>query len=321
MGKLSTCSAPDLLGRCQPYENGANTKKLPAMKSASAYGGHLVMRRASATVCLIVGALIGCADGVYAAQPDIGSAALAKNDVSREISGANGPVDVGDPVFTDEIVRTGVNSVTKLVFRNSTNLALGPKSKVVLDRFVYDPSRPSEALGVTVAKGLFRFTTGSLQKSAYTVTTPTAVIGVRGTVYNGLATRRYTRVTVEEGNVLLCPRKKGISFEEQARKCEEGHSSHCDCAVLTPGQTGQVSNGASHAVLVSTPVQFANLSPARCVRLRITPVCPTLACPTLVCPTLVLPARARRQRLLSLRSLLLLRLFSGSSGCLARAAF
>jgi len=218
------------------------------------------MRRAPAIVCcLSLGALINCVDGVYAAQPDIGSAALAKNDVSRELSGANAPVDVGDPVFSDEIVRTGADSATKLVFRDSTNLALGPKSRVVLDRFVFDPSQPSEALGVTVAKGLFRFTTGSLKKSAYTVTTPTAVIGVRGTVYNGLATRHYTRVTVEEGNVLLCPRKKGISFEQQARKCEEGHSSHCDCAVLTPGQTGQVSNGASHAVLVSTPVQFANL--------------------------------------------------------------
>jgi hypothetical protein len=218
------------------------------------------MRRAPAIICcLSLGALISCVDGVYAAQPDIGSAALTKNDVSRELSGANGPVDVGDPVFSEEIVRTGADSATKLVFRDSTNLALGPRSRVVLDRFVYDPSQPSEALGVTVAKGLFRFTTGSLKKSAYTVTTPTAVIGVRGTVYNGLATRHYTRVTVEEGNVLLCPRKKGISFEQQARKCEEGHSSHCDCAVLTPGQTGQVSNGASHAVLVSTPVQFANL--------------------------------------------------------------
>ena len=94
-------------------------------------------------------------------------------------------MDVGDPVFTDEIVRTGVDSATKLVFRDSTNLALGPRSRVVLDRFVYDPSQPSEGLGVTLAKGLFRFTTGSLQKSAYTVTTPTAVIGVRGTVFDG----------------------------------------------------------------------------------------------------------------------------------------
>ena len=171
------------------------------------------MRRASATVCLSLGALMGCADGVYAAQPDIGSAALAKNDVSREISGANGPVDVGDPVFTDEIVRTGVDSATKLVFRNSTNLALGPRSRVVLDRFVYDPSQPSEGLGVTLAKGLFRFTTGGLQKSAYTVTTPTAVIGVRGTVFDADVTAHRTRVTLREGGVLVCPRKKGISFE------------------------------------------------------------------------------------------------------------
>ena len=218
------------------------------------------MRRAPAIVCcLSLGALINCVDGVYAAQPDIGSAALAKNDVSRELSGANGPVDVGDPVFSDEIVRTGADSATKLVFRNSTNLALGPRSKVVLDRFVYDPSQPSEGLGITLAKGVFRFTTGSLKKSAYTVTTPTAVIGVRGTVLDMDVRRDRTRVTLREGGALVCPRKKGISFEEQARRCEKGHSSHCDCADLTVvGQTAQASNGASNAVLVPTPVQFAN---------------------------------------------------------------
>src|SRR5271155_3520557 len=217
------------------------------------------MRRASAIVCLSLGALISCVNAVYAAQPDIGSAALAKNDVSRELSGANAPVDVGDPVFSDEIVRTGADSATKLVFRDSTNLALGPKSRVVLDRFVFDPSQPSEGLGVTVAKGLFRFTTGSLKKSAYTVTTPTAVIGVRGTVFDADVTAHRTRVTLREGGALVCPRKKGITFEQQARKCEKGHSSRCDCADLTVvGQTAQVSKDASNAVLVPTPVQFAN---------------------------------------------------------------
>jgi hypothetical protein len=218
------------------------------------------MRRAPAIVCcLSLGALISCVDGVYAAQPDIGSAALAKNDVSRELSGANGPVDVGDPVFSEEIVRTGADSATKLVFRDSTNLALGPRSRVVLDRFVYDPSQPSEGLGVTLAKGVFRFTTGSLKKSAYTVTTPTAVIGVRGTVFDTDVTAHRTRVTLREGGALVCPRKKGISFEEQARRCEKGHSTHCDCAdLMVVGQTAQVSNGASNAVFISTPVQFAN---------------------------------------------------------------
>ena len=90
------------------------------------------MRRASAIVCLCLGALISCVDGVYAAQSDIGSAALAKNDVSRELSGANAPVGVGDPVFPNEIVRTGEDSATKLVFRDWTNLALGPKPESCL---------------------------------------------------------------------------------------------------------------------------------------------------------------------------------------------
>jgi hypothetical protein len=217
------------------------------------------MRRVPAIICWLALGLISCVDGVYAAQSDIGSAALAKNDVSRELSGANGPVGVGDPVFPNEIVRTGEDSATKLVFRDSTNLALGPKARVVLDRFVFDPSQPSEGLGVTLAKGVFRFTTGSLKKSAYSVTTPTAVIGVRGTVFDADVEAHRTRVTLREGRLLLCPRRKGVSFEEQARKCEKGHSSHshCECADLTTvGQTAQTSNSGP-AVFVATPVQFA----------------------------------------------------------------
>ena len=54
------------------------------------------------------------------------------------------------------------------------------------------------------------------------------------------------------------PRSRRLGLA-QARKCEKGHSSHCDCADLTVvGQTAQASKDASNAVLVPTPVQFAN---------------------------------------------------------------
>ena len=105
-------------------------------------------------------------------------------------------------------MRTGADSLAKLVFVNSTNLAVGPTSRVVLDRFVYEGDPGAEKVAVGLAKGLFRFTTGNLDKKAYTITTPTAAIGVRGTVLDIDVRRADTRVTLVEGRALVCPRRE-----------------------------------------------------------------------------------------------------------------
>ena len=43
----------------------------------------------------------------------------------------------GDSVYRNEVVRTGADSTAKLVFLDSTNLGVGPISRVTLDKFVY----------------------------------------------------------------------------------------------------------------------------------------------------------------------------------------
>jgi hypothetical protein len=211
---------------------------------------------------VMLGALCGF-EGSAQAQQNIGAAAVANNEVSRELSGASARLGVGDPVFINEVVRTGIESTAKLVFLDSTNLAVGPIARVILDRFIYDPSRSSvDGVGVKLAKGIFRFTTGVLAKKDYSVTTPTAAIGVRGTVLDIAVNAGSTRVTLRKGGALVCPIKKGTTFEQQARDCAKGHSAHCDCVDLTnPGQTAQVTKigGANRASSTTLAVQFAAL--------------------------------------------------------------
>lgn len=209
--------------------------------------------------CLLVGALIGVATSAHA-QQDIGAAAVAHKEVSRELSGASAQLNAGDPVFRDEVVRTGTDSTAKLVFLDSTNLAVGPISRVVLDRFIYDPAKSAEGLGVKLTKGVFRFTTGVLRKDAYSLATPTAAIGVRGTVLDISVQGNRTRVSVVEGRALVCPIKRGITFAQQARNCEKPHPTHCDCADLGAGQTAQTSSsgGVVQVSLAPVPVQFAS---------------------------------------------------------------
>jgi hypothetical protein len=200
------------------------------------------------------------------AQQNIGSTTLSQNQVSRDLAGAVGPLASGDAVYRDEVVRTGEASLAKLVFLDSTNLAIGPISRVTLDRFVYAGGTSAQELTVNLAKGVFRFTTGALDKRAYTISTPTASIGVRGTVLDIGVTSPQTRVTLVEGLALLCPRRPGITFQQQKRNCERAaagaRGAHCDCVELNnPGQTASAKKvgGSIQASLVSTPVNFASL--------------------------------------------------------------
>ena len=200
------------------------------------------------------------------AQQNIGSTALSENQVSRELSGAAGPLNSGDPVFRNEAVSTGEESKAKLIFLDSTNLAIGPISHVTLDRFVYVGETNGQEMSVNLARGIFRFTTGTLDKNAYRISTPTATTGVRGTVLDIDARSAQSRVTLVEGQAIVCPRKAGITFDQQVRNCTKPTGGfggpRCDCVNLNnAGQTARVTKTAAgnQAGLSSTPVDFASL--------------------------------------------------------------
>ena len=78
-------------------------------------------------------------------------------------------------------------------------LTVGPSSLVKLDRFVYAGEGLSGAIAVNVLKGALVFATGNAAKHSYLITTPTAAIGVRGTIFRIEATASKTRVVLEEG--------------------------------------------------------------------------------------------------------------------------
>jgi hypothetical protein len=210
-------------------------------------------------VCAFAASVAGAA-----AQEHIGSAAAAHNEVTRELGGASSPLAVGDSVFRNEIVRTGADSTAKLVFLDSTNLGVGPVSRVTLDQFVYVGESNGQKMTVNLAKGVFRFTTGALDKKAYEITTPTAAIGVRGTVLDIGVQGGQSKVTLVEGQALVCPRRPGITFQEQERNCTKAAGGvggpRCECIDLkNAGQTAQVkkAGGSNQASLTSTPVNFA----------------------------------------------------------------
>ena len=158
--------------------------------------------------CLVSLALAGGATSALA-QQRIGAATSIQNDVSRVRGAAAVGLGAGDPVFRDETVATGAASSARLTFLDDTNLAIGPTSRVALDRFVFSGDASAQALSVNLARGAFRFTTGALDKRAYKINSPVATIGVRGTVLDILITGGRTIVTlVDNGQALACTRNQ-----------------------------------------------------------------------------------------------------------------
>ncbi len=156
-------------------------------------------RKLAGLVCL--GLLAG---GGALAQTPIGGAKDVQKDVRGQTGSKTVKIALGDQVFQNELVRTGVDSLARIVFLDETNMSVGPTSEVKLDKYVYDPNGDAKAVVFNASKGAFRFFSGNSDHSVYSVQTPQAVIGVRGTVYDVKVDRGVTTVVLVEGAVNVC---------------------------------------------------------------------------------------------------------------------
>ena len=84
-------------------------------------------------------------------------------------------------LFENERIQTDDRGVTQILFRDGTHLTVGPNSDLVIDRFVYDPDTSAGELAAELGRGVLRFVGGQISKRGRAaITTPVAVIGVRG---------------------------------------------------------------------------------------------------------------------------------------------
>lgn len=83
---------------------------------------------------------------------------------------------------------TARGSRLQVMLLDKTNFTVGPNARIKVDRFVYDPNRKASSVGMTVAKGAFRFMSGKpthANPGQSGIRTPTASIGIRGTIVEG----------------------------------------------------------------------------------------------------------------------------------------
>jgi hypothetical protein len=145
-------------------------------------------------------------------------AALAAQPVAAQSSGASGPIEavaspardatfkgvVGDvrvvsgdgrtegqrlvqpgaPLSASERIVTGPDGTAAFVARDGTMVSVGPNTSVALSRFEFDSTTQRGRFALNLLRGSVRVVTGlrtNTSPDRFSVTTPTSIVGVRGT--------------------------------------------------------------------------------------------------------------------------------------------
>jgi opacity protein-like surface antigen len=171
--------------------------------------------------------LMAATSAVAQAQSRIGTAVRVINKVTADQSA----IITGDGVAQNQTVEVEPDALGELKLDDDTKLALGPGSKLVLDKFVYDPAKSAGSVAVNLTKGAFRFVTGTAQKKDYIIKTPSASITVRGTVFDiYIAPNGAEWILLHEGAIEVC------GANNNCRKIENP----CQAIGLAPaGQIGE----------------------------------------------------------------------------------
>jgi hypothetical protein len=140
------------------------------------------------TLTLAVGFTIAVTTAASAAtSPDqqIGAAAKVVNSVygTPESTNQSHWLRPGLDVFQNEMIVSQENSASRVVFKDDSQLSIGPIAQVKLDTFVYNPNPTAGGVAISFVKGAFRFTSGHFGKENYSIQTPAASIAVRGTAF------------------------------------------------------------------------------------------------------------------------------------------
>src|SRR5262245_64934454 len=136
------------------------------------------MQRPNWISVLTLAILFALQSTAASAQEAIGKATSVRPQAEGS-HGGNRTLSGGASVYSQETVRTGETGQADLQFRDNSNLSVGSKSSVRLDKFVYDPNKSGGTVAIQATRGKFRFVTGS-QGGSYQIKSPYGTLGIRG---------------------------------------------------------------------------------------------------------------------------------------------
>src|SRR5690348_15481428 len=104
---------------------------------------------------LVVGVMVLPADAAI----EIGKTVVVVKTVTGQIEQSVRRLVINDGVRQNEIIATEPDAASEIVFLDGTKISVGPRARITLDKFVYDPDPSKGTFFLTASEGVFRFIT------------------------------------------------------------------------------------------------------------------------------------------------------------------
>jgi hypothetical protein len=146
----------------------------------------------------------------------VGAVDKVQAHVDAAQAGQTRPLVVNSDVYFRDRCHSGEGARLQATLKDGTQLTLGENATLVVDEFIYDPSRPGGELSVRVVKGAFLYVGGLIERGTgakVQIRTPVGAIGVRGTtVWGGPIDNGYG-VIVLSGEVTVSGKRGTVTLK------------------------------------------------------------------------------------------------------------
>ncbi|MCY6383015.1 FecR family protein [Hoeflea prorocentri] len=138
---------------------------------------------------LMAGPLLWTADAYAEAKIGVSAAIRGKVFVRSGAAADQRRASVDESILLQDEVLTKQQSALQILLLDESVFTIGENCEMIIDRFVYDPDQKAGEMSGKVLKGAFRFMSGRIGKANPTkanIETPSATIGIRGTMFEGV---------------------------------------------------------------------------------------------------------------------------------------
>jgi hypothetical protein len=151
---------------------------------------------------------------------------------------------VGADIGMGDRVVTGPKGQVQIVFTDQTHLVVGPGSSLVIASYLMRNGGSASRFAIDALGGTYRFITGESDHSAYTISTPTGTIGVRGTAFDFIVDSRHPIVSGRAAGTAVALYQGAVQLCSRAGKCVM-LTQPCDLGVASRGDAFTVGSRAA----------------------------------------------------------------------------
>lgn len=131
----------------------------------------------------IAGLVLGLTLANQAQTAPVGKMTALQTSISR----AGAELSVGAAISLGDSLRSNETGLGVIVFDDQSTAKIGPRSRLVIDEFVYNAKRRRGTVNIRMDRGVTRFYGGRIsKKDKMTVQTPHIILGVRGGIVDVL---------------------------------------------------------------------------------------------------------------------------------------